>query len=143
MDRVQLDPDESSAMPEPGTTAFSRRQLIHRGAATVGTLAGWGLLAPEAVLAAGNPAPRPIPGGFSKSMMPVPSHPVVHVLPPGIGFEMATITDFHGIVAASETRGTARGSDGTSYDFDADMRFMQGTYVALDGRVRTATFGFI
>jgi hypothetical protein len=56
---------------------------------------------------------------------------------------MATITDFHGVVAGSETRGTAHGSDGTSYDFDTDMRFMHGSYIGLDGRVRTAAFGFI
>jgi hypothetical protein len=130
-------------MAQSAVSALSRRQLMHRGAAAVGGLAGLGLLAPESVLAAANSAPRPIPGGFDKNGMPVPSHPMVHVLPPGIGFEMATITDFHGIIAASETRGTAHGSDGTSYDFDTDMRFMHGSYVGVDGRMRTATFGFI
>jgi hypothetical protein len=108
-----------------------------------GGLAGLGLLAPESVLAAANRAPRPIPGGFDQNMMPVPKHPFIHVFAPGIGFEMATITDFHGVIAASEIRGTARGTDGTSYDFDTDMRFMHGSYVGFDGRVRNATFGFI
>jgi hypothetical protein len=115
---------------------------MHRGAAAAGGLAGLGLLSPVSAIAA-NPAPRPIPGGFDKDLMPVPKNPIAHVLVPGIGFEMSTITDFHGIVAASETRGTAHGSDGSSYDFDTDMRFMHGSYVAMDGRVRTATFGFI
>jgi hypothetical protein len=68
---------------------------------------------------------------------------VVHVLPPGIGFEMSTITDFNGVVAASETRGRAHGSDGTNYGFDTDMRFMLGTYRGLDGRIRKGAFGFI
>jgi hypothetical protein len=27
--------------------------------------------------------------------------------------------------------------------FDTDMRFMQGTYVGLDGAVHHATFGFV
>ena len=62
---------------------------------------------------------------------------------PGIGFEMSTITDFDGVVGGSETRGTARGSDGTSYSFDCDMRFMQGLYVGLDGRRHFGSFGFI
>jgi hypothetical protein len=65
------------------------------------------------------------------------------VLPPGIGFEMSSITDFNGVVAGSETRGTAHGSDGTAYDFDTDMRFMRGAYVGLDGRLRQGAFGFI
>jgi hypothetical protein len=60
---------------------------------------------------------------------------LLHLLPPGIGFEMSTITDFNGVIGGSETRGTARGSDGTKYSFDTDMRFMRGVYVGLDGRV--------
>jgi hypothetical protein len=87
--------------------------------------------------------PRPIPGGFSADFKPVPRKPAVHVLPPGIGNEMSTITDFHGILGASEIRGTAHGSDGSAYDFDTDMRFMRGDYVGLDHRVHHGTFGFI
>jgi len=88
-------------------------------------------------------APRPIPGGFDENFVPVPSDPFIHVLPPGIGFEMSTITDLNGVVGAAEIRGTAHGSDGTSYDFDADMRFMRGTYVGFDGRRHNAAFGFV
>jgi hypothetical protein len=73
----------------------------------------------------------------------VPKHPFVHILPPGIGFEMSTITDLHGVVGGSEIRGTARGSDGSKYDFDTDMRFMHGTYIGLDGKVHKGTFGFV
>ena len=56
------------------------------------------------------------------------------MLPAGIGFEMSTITDFNGVVGASEIRGTAHGSDGKVYGFDTDMRFMQGDVRRLDGR---------
>jgi hypothetical protein len=136
------DPDHAKVLSEGIACGFSRRELVSRGAVAFGGVAGFGLLAPDTLLAA-NPAPRPIPGGFDQNGNPVPNHAFVHVLPPGIGFEMSTITDFRGIVAASETRGTARGSDGTRYDFDTDMRFMHGSYVGFDGRVRTATFGFI
>jgi hypothetical protein len=65
------------------------------------------------------------------------------VLPPAVGFEMSTITDFHGVVGAAEIQGTAKGSDGTTYTFDADMRFMQGLYVGMDGRLRRGSFGFV
>ena len=91
----------------------------------------------------GVAAPRPIPGGFDKSFNAVPSGAFVHVLPPSVGSEMSTITDFNGVVGASETQGTAHGSDGTAYSFDCDMRFMRGVYVGLDGRLHNASFGFI
>jgi hypothetical protein len=121
----------------------SRRQLLTRGAAAVGGMTGAGLFGPALALAGTRPAPRPIPGGLDKNLMPVPRHPVVHVLPPGIGFEMSTITDFNGVVAGSEIRGRAHGSDGSAYDFDTDMRFMHGSYRGLDGRMRRGAFGFI
>ena len=56
---------------------------------------------------------------------------------------MSTITDFAGVVGGSETRGTAHGSDGSTYVFDCDMRFMQGAYVGLDDRPHIGSFGFI
>jgi hypothetical protein len=143
MDWAHVGSDLLLTPPRGDAGAYSRRQVVQRGAAAFGGLVGLGLLAPESVLARANQAPRPIPGGLDKSFMPVPRDPFVHVLAPGIGFEMATITDFHGVVAGSETRGTAHGSDGTSYDFDTDMRFMHGSYIGLDGRLRTAAFGFI
>ena len=89
-------------------------------------------------------APRPIPGGFASDFSFVPSDPFIHVLPPGIGFEMSSVTDFSGIVAGAEIRGTATGSDGTTYSFDCDMRFMTGSYVDLDGKLhKKGTFGFV
>ena len=122
---------------------LSRRQLLRRGAAAFGGLAGLRLLDPLAAL--GHPAgdPRPIPGGFAEDFSIVTEDPFIHVLPPGIGFEMSTITDFNGVVGAAEIRGTAQGSDGTSYEFDADMRFMRGVYVGLNGFRREASFGFV
>lgn len=124
---------------------LSRRQVLVRGAAAAGGLAGFGLLEPALVFARGNGDPSPIPGGFDENFIPVPSNPFIHVLAPGLGpqLEMATITDFNGVVGASEIRGTARGSDGSVWDFDTDMRFMQGTYVDRGGNVRKGSFGFV
>jgi hypothetical protein len=87
-------------------------------------------------------APRPIPGGFSDAFVPVPADPFIHVLPPSVGFEMSTITDFNGVVGAAEIRGTAVGG-GVTYDFDVDMRFMKGRYIATDGRLREGAFAFV
>ena len=123
---------------------LSRSELVRRGAVVAGGIAGLGLFdAASAFGAQGSSDPRPIPGGFDANFNPVPSNPFIHVLPPAVGFEMSTITDFNGIVAATEIQGTARGSDGTTYAFDVDMRFMQGLYVGTDGRLRRGNFGFV
>jgi hypothetical protein len=122
---------------------LSRGQFLRRSAIAAGGLA---LLDPAAAFARSAGDPQPIPGGFlitETFFGPVPANPTIHVLPPGIGFEMSTITDFNGVVGASEIRGTARGTDGSTWDFDTDMRFMQGTYVDTGGRMRTGSFGFI
>ena len=124
---------------------LSRRQVLVRGAAAAGGIAGLSLLEPAVALARGHGSPNPIPGGLDDTFTPVPSDPFIHVLSPGLGpqLEMATITDFKGVIGASEIRGTARGSDGSTWDFDTDMRFMQGTYVDRNGQVRKGSFGFV
>ena len=123
--------------------AVSRRELLRSSAAAFGGMSAVGLIGPGLAVASVNRAPRPIPGGFDQQGNLVPKGAAFHSLPPGIGFEMSTITDFNGVVAGSETRGRAHGSDGTTYDFDTDMRFMRGTFRGLDGRIRKGAFGFI
>lgn len=125
------------------TVRMSRGQALRRGAAAVGAVGAVGMLDAAPAFAWWGAQPRPIPGGFDESFNPVPKHPFIHVLPPALGFEMSTITDFRGKIAAGETQGTARGSDGSTYSFDTDMRFMQGTYVGRDGRTRDGAFGFV
>jgi hypothetical protein len=122
---------------------MSRSQFVRRSAVAVGGVAGLGLLRARGARAANPADPKPIPGGFDQNFNIVPSDPFIHVLPPAVGFEMSTITDFDGVIAAAEIQGTAHGSDGSQYTFDTDMRFMQGRYVAVDGRERMGTFGFI
>ena len=120
---------------------LTRRQFM---GVTVAGLAGTQLLHATPAFGTTTSAPKPIPGGF---LLPtfalVPSNPTVHVLPPVIGFEMSTITDFNGTVAATEIQGTATGSDDSSWYFDADMRFMDGEYVGEDGKHHNGTFGFV
>ena len=125
------------------TGRTSRAAVLRRGALAVGALSGLGLLEAGPVFASSGAQPKPIPGGFDQNFNPVPKDPFIHVLPPAVGFEMATITDFRGVIAATEVQGKARGSDGSAYTFDADMRFMRGHYVGRDGRKRWGTFGFV
>jgi hypothetical protein len=121
---------------------LSRSQFLRRTAAAAGGLAGLGLLDAAKAFAAGAD-PKPIPGGFSEDFTPVTSDPFIHVLPPAPGFEMSTITDLNGVVAAAELQGSATGTAGSRFDFDTDMRLMQGVYAAMEGRLRRGSFAFI
>jgi hypothetical protein len=49
----------------------------------------------------------------------------------------------NGTVAAAEIRGLAVGSDDSQYSFDADMRFMEGTFVDTASRLRRGAFAFV
>jgi hypothetical protein len=123
---------------------FSRRQMLQRATVALGGIAGAGLADPSSGFARAPAAPRPIPGGLELTNFTyVATGADLHFLLPGITFEMSTITDFVGVVGGSETRGTAHGSDGSTYVFDCDMRFMQGLYVGVDGRPHIGSFGFI
>jgi hypothetical protein len=124
------------------TDGVTRRRLIQGGAGLLGVSAWGGLGAERAVAAKPSWEPRPIPGGFAEDFSLVPVDPLIHVLPPSVGFELSTITDFKGVVGAAEIRGTATDGDVT-YDFDADMRFMKGQYITIDGRLHNAAFAFV
>ena len=53
---------------------------------------------------------------------------------------MSSITNFDGLIAAAEIQGTAAGG---AYNFDCDMRIMQGLYVGTDRRLHQGIFGFV
>jgi hypothetical protein len=124
---------------------LTRGSFLRRSAGAVAVAAGVYAVEPRrarpAIAAASGP--KPVPGGFSASFTPVASGAAIHVFTPAHGAELNTIGDFDGFVAATEIQGKAKGSDGTSYSFDCDMRFMQGSYVDLAGQLQHGTFGFI
>jgi hypothetical protein len=135
--------DESRLLVQHAAhSRLSRRGFLRGGALAAGTLAGAGVFNVATALGAPGPGadPRPIPGGFDANFNAVPSNPVVHALPPGVGFDMSTITDFNGVVAGADIFGTANNG---AYFFHADMRFMDGLYVGMDGRHRQGSFGFV
>jgi hypothetical protein len=67
---------------------------------------------------------------------------------PGPGSDISTITDFRGVAAVADVLGTGHGSDdpadpnGTLV-FEADVRFMKGSFVARDGELHHGAFGFV
>jgi hypothetical protein len=136
---------------------ISRRSLFKYGAAT-GAVATVVAATPAASAHSHGvprvlPAPKPIPGGNQ-----IPGGPLLHVFLPGppevtlpftgtqlqgLDVEPAVITDYRGFTALAYVVGTATGSDGRQYNLEADMRAMEGTYVATDGTRQRGLFAFI
>jgi hypothetical protein len=126
--------------------AFSRRQFVRAAAGTTAAVFGSSLVLPAGVSAArpGDASPNPIPGGDPSLEQAFGK--LFHVYFPYFGNEVVTINDFNGKTAAAEIQGTGTGTlSGTTaqYTYDADMRFMDGVYVAKDGHVHRGTFGFV
>lgn len=128
----------------------SRRNFLRTTAATLAASAMGTGFAPYAVAEKKTQAdPKPIPGGS----------PLLgggfHVYGPGArnfdppDSEPITITDFKGFAGVAYISGnvvrTERATGKTMIlpFVDADMRFMQGIYRGVDGRVHQGTFGFI
>lgn len=152
MDSIDATEARSARRPDG---LLSRKDVLRLGAAFVGGVAAYSLTSSSPVHASGSRTdgeadrrpvgpPRPVPGGFNTDLTGfVPTDPLVHAFAPAVGLDMSTITDFKGIVAGADVRGGAHGSDGHAYWFDADMRFMKGTYIDLQGRHREHAFGFV
>jgi hypothetical protein len=144
---------------QPSQRTISRRNLLKYGA-SAGAAATVGPILPTLTSAAHAdglprvlPAPKPIPGGVQ-----IPGGPLLHVFLPGppevtlpftgtqlqgLDVEPSVITDRRGFTALAYVAGTAAGSDGNQYNLEADMRAMEGTYVAEDGSRQRGLFAFI
>jgi hypothetical protein len=142
---------------QPRARTISRRNLFKYGAAT-GAAATVAATTPAASAHTHGvprvlPAPTPIPGGVQ-----IPGGPLLHVFLPGppevtlpftgtqlqgLDVEPAVITDYRGVTALAYLAGSATGSDGNQYNLEADMRAMEGTYVATDGTRQRGLFAFI
>jgi len=122
--------------------ALSRRQFF---GGALGLAMGASLSEP---LAAQNPhfdaTPNPIPGGVSPFGVPIHHFPVTPNTTPIANItEPSQITDFNGFVGLNRIRGIGSGTGFSQLHFQADMGFMAGEYVAIDGRHYNGTFGFI
>jgi hypothetical protein len=130
---------------EVRSAAVSRRRFLGTAAVTgVGLGVGSGVLTPTMASADSGGStvlPRPIPSGFV-----TPAGVFIHHHLPARGIEASQITDFKGTIGLAELSGTGTGTvNGTSktLNFQMDNRFMQGTYVGVDGQRHQGTFGFI
>ena len=98
------------------------------------------------------PAPNPIPGGldlggglFIHTFAPgdpAVTLPFTGVTLGGFDVEPGTIVDFDGSSAVAFHVGSARGSNGRTYDLETDVRAFEGRYV-VDGVTHRAAFAFV
>jgi hypothetical protein len=151
-----LQPPGYTGHPHFWQRALTRRQFVRTAAGATAMVVGSGLWMPSLVAADdnqkpghGTPDPKPIPGGTDLyALLGQGSGPTFHFFFPKYGQEVSTVGDFDGFVAAAEIQGTGTATNTatgakTTLTVDADMRFMDGQYVAMDGRTRRQTFGFV
>jgi hypothetical protein len=119
---------------------MTRRQFVGTTALVGGAAMTAPLWSSIVARAAGLPEPRPIPQTFDGSPF--------HFQLMSTTTEPSAITDFKGIIGGADLLGTGWGTD-TATDKKTfmwtaiDNRFMQGTYVGVDGTQHQATFGFV
>ena len=131
---------------------LSRRRFFKTSAG----LGGIALVAGQrtANAAHGNGDPKPIPQGLQ--VFAPADLTVFHVLAPGypgFGMDPATndasvITDFNGTIGLTYVAGMGTHTNKATntvrrLPFEVDMRFMEGTYIAVDGKPRHRTFAFV
>lgn len=156
---IRLLPPDAGARPLEPFPARART-LSRRG--VLGAASSLGLFAATAghlvrPAAAAGTGPKPIPGTID----PFKSGGAFHVNLPPDG-DPSTFTDWRGTIGVAHVGGTgtvvraggmatpAAGTPaakplavGDQLTFDADVRFIQGTYVGEDGQPHEGTFGFI
>jgi hypothetical protein len=150
-----------SAHREGCACTIDRRKLVLGAAGTLASAGlaktlGWPGAASASTTARVSqdvlPAPSPIPGGIQP-----PGAPLLHIFLPGptnvtlpfsglqlmgLDVEASTITNFRGSSALAFLIGTAKGSDGKTYNLEVDIRAFEGEYVA-GGRTQRGAFALI
>ncbi len=116
---------------------LSRRRFLGTTAGAAGAALTAGLWLP---VVANDAAPRPIPGGIQPFG---PGTEVFHLFLPGPGVEPSSITDFRGTIGVAAVQGKGTSSDGRSWLYDTDLRFMRGVFIGKDGEEHQGTFGFV
>lgn len=138
---------------------FSRRKFFLTAARTVGGVfaagtvgaLGTSLLRPGPAWAS-DPIvmPNPIPGGLTGVELGCPGvTELFHLFGPSPAEdEPSTITDFNGFHGDAHIQGFGTATNTmtrvqTSLFYDADIRFMKGVYVGVDGKTHQGAFAFV
>jgi len=131
--------------------ALSRRQVLGSAAGAAGVALGLPAIA-AATRRKEMAMPRPIPGGtqiddlgffhfnFPTSPNPAGARDTID----STRGDPSTITDFNGFIGVGEWGGgTGKDQSGTTLYWAADLRFMDGEYIGLDGRHHGGAFVFV
>jgi hypothetical protein len=137
---------------------LDRRRFVLTAAGTVGSVASLGLprmtsaAVPQSASKRRVQPPNPIPGGLDLGMGlfihvfgagdPGVTLPFTGITLQGFDVEPGTITDFNGSTAVAYHVGTARASDGTTYNLETDIRAFEGEYV-VDGETHHGAFALV
>jgi hypothetical protein len=133
--------------------ALSRRQLLGGTVGVAGVAMSSAFRWPAGAMAAtGSAAPRPIPGGtqidglgFFHFYFPTSPNPVgsQNTIQNGRG-DPSTITNFNGFIGMGEWGGgTGKDQNKKTLYWAADVRFMDGEYIGLDGLHHQGAFAFV
>ena len=130
---------------------FRRRQFVRAAAGTVGGVFAAGLLRSAMAGDPGDPIvlPNPIPGGFTGDQLGCPGvTELFHLNFPSFPAEdePSTITDFNGFHGDAHIQGfgtATMNGEQTRLFYDADIRFMKGVYIGVDGETHQGAFAFI
>jgi hypothetical protein len=92
-----------------------------------------------------TPPPSPLPPAPSAASVPAaptaPKHWVASQFLPGTGRWISTIDNFDGLVGGANVQGTGKDNQGNTFDWEVDVRAMQGVYIGRDGLSHRGTFG--
>jgi hypothetical protein len=98
------------------------------------------------LVALGSATPQPIPLPLASAQNPLGGMDIYQnfqghadVNPP-FGNEPNQITNFDGFYGGVRVQGTGTDGTGQGLFWDADLRFMQGIYQGLDGKIQKNTF---
>ncbi len=118
--------------------ALSRRQFLGASAAATGAAMTAPFWVP-ALAEASSIDPKPI----TETVFP---NTPFHIQLPVPGNELSAIRDFNGLLGVAAVSGTGTGTSGGASKrlvFDADMRFMHGQYIGVNGQSHEGTFVFV
>ena len=130
----------------PEERGLSRRRFLRTAVSLTGGVIGSGLLFPKWAWAQQRADPKPLPGGttvvFGNEQF------FIHHFPPASENEPSQITDFDGYVGNCRIFGTGTGTNTATGEqvsllHRADLGFMKGTYVGVDGKHHHGTFNFL
>jgi hypothetical protein len=91
------------------------------------------------------PPSAPLPPAPSAASVPAapaaPKHWVASQFLPGPGRWISTVDNFDGLVGVANIQGTGKDDKGNTFDWEVDVRAMQGVYIGRDGLSHRGTFG--